>query len=148
MKKVLVLCTGNSCRSIIAEALINSELNRFDIMASSSGVAPSGKVNPNAIKALQEVGASVDGLRSKNLSEFDGVNFDLVVTVCDHANETCPTFFGSAKKLHCGFIDPSGKEYGEYVKTLNEIRETLLPIVKQELFGKTIKDSALSVQTN
>ena len=133
MKNVLILCTGNSCRSIMGEALVNHYLAAQEVKAYSSGVAPSGTVNPNALSALREAGISTDGLSSKTLDKLPLQDFDLVVTVCDHANETCPMFAGKAKKIHVGFEDPSGGEYAGYVKTLNEIKETLLPKIKSEL---------------
>lgn len=133
MKNVLILCTGNSCRSIMGEALVNHYLAAQEVKAYSSGVAPSGTVNPNALSALREAGISTDGLSSKTLDKLPLQDFDLVVTVCDHANETCPMFAGKAKKIHVGFEDPSGGEYAGYVKTLNEIKEVLLPKIKSEL---------------
>ena len=133
MKNVLILCTGNSCRSIMGEALVNHYLAAQEVKAYSSGVAPSGTVNPNALSALREAGIPTDGLSSKTLDKLPLQDFDLVVTVCDHANETCPMFAGKAKKIHVGFEDPSGGEYAGYVKTLNEIKEALLPKINSEL---------------
>lgn len=133
MKNILILCTGNSCRSIIGEALVNHYLSEIGIKAYSSGVSPSGTVNPNAIKALQKEGVSTDGLSSKTLDKLPIQEFDLVVTVCDHANETCPMFVGNAKKIHVGFEDPSSGAEEDYRKTLHEIRDTLLPKIKEVL---------------
>ncbi len=133
MKTVLILCTGNSCRSIMGEALVNHYLSNDGIKAYSSGVKPSGVVNPNALQALSEAGISVDNLSSKTLDKLPVSDFDLVVTVCDHANETCPMFAGRAKKIHCGFEDPSGGEYAGYVQTLQMIKEALLPEIKEAL---------------
>lgn len=133
MKTVLILCTGNSCRSIMGEALINHYLSSSGIKAYSSGVKPSGVVNPNALQALGEAGISTEGLSSKTLDKFITADFDLVVTVCDHANETCPMFAGKAKKIHCGFEDPSGGEYAGYVKILREIEQVLIPKIKEAL---------------
>lgn len=130
-KKVLVLCTGNSCRSIIAEALINRHINGAS--AYSAGVRASGRVNPNAKAVLEANGAWRDEYRSKTLEEVLHVDFDLVVTVCDNAKESCPIFPKQTKVIHVGFADPDGKEYEEFVKTYNEIETTLLPIVKAEL---------------
>ncbi|HIP59824.1 MAG TPA: arsenate reductase ArsC [Campylobacterales bacterium] len=130
-KKVLILCTGNSCRSIIAEALINRELD--GISAFSSGVKPSGKVNPNAKKVLEENGAWRDEYHSKTLDTLEGIDFDLVVTVCDHAKETCPIFPKQIKKMHLGFEDPDGKSYDAFEATFKEIKEILLPKVKTAL---------------
>ena len=130
-KKVLILCTGNSCRSIIAEALINRELD--GISAFSSGVKPSGKVNPNAKKVLEENGAWRDEYHSKTLDTLEGIDFDLVVTVCDHAKETCPIFPKHIKNIHIGFEDPDGKSYEAFEATYQEIKEILLPKVKTAL---------------
>ena len=123
-KKVLVMCTGNSCRSIIGEALINKEL--ISIKAYSCGVAPSGKVNPYAKKILELNNAWSDEYYSKHLDEFKNIDFDLVVTVCDHANETCPIFNKKTKKIHVGFEDPDGKDFKAFKKTYNLIKERLL----------------------
>jgi len=127
MKKVLVMCTGNSCRSIIGEALINAKLD--GIKAYSCGVAPSGKVNPNAKKVLEQNGIWNDSYYSKHLDEVIDIDFDLVVTVCDHAKETCPMFPKPVKKIHVGFEDPDGKDYEAFIKTYKEIEEILLPKV-------------------
>ena len=131
MKKVLILCTGNSCRSIIAEALINAELDGIE--AESSGVKASGRVNPNAQKILEETGIWKDTYHSKTLDTVIENDYDLVVTVCDHANETCPMFPKPVKTIHVGFEDPDGKGFDAFEATLAEIKETLLPIVKKEL---------------
>ncbi len=130
-KKVLILCTGNSCRSIIAEALINKYIDGVE--AFSSGVKASGKVNPNAKKVLQEDGSWDDKYHSKVLEEVINEEFDLIVTVCDHANETCPMFPKPAPKIHIGFEDPDGKGYEAFIDTLNEIKDELLPKVQKEL---------------
>jgi arsenate reductase len=128
-KKVLVLCTGNSCRSIIAEALINAKLDNIE--AKSSGVKASGKVNPNAKKLLEEKGIWRDEYHSKTLDTVINEDFDLIVTVCDHANETCPMFPRPTAKIHIGFEDPDGKGYGAFEVTYKEIEEVLLPKVKE-----------------
>jgi len=132
MKKVLILCTGNSCRSIMAEALINARLGDC-VEAYSSGVKASGKVNPNAQALLEQKGYWREDYHSKVIETVLDNTFDLVVTVCDHANETCPVFPNAVKTIHVGFEDPSGKTVEEYAKTLDLIEKELLPIVKQEL---------------
>ncbi len=132
-KKVLVLCTGNSCRSIIAEALINKELEGIE--AYSSGVAPSGRVNPNAKKVLEAHDAWDDAYHSKTLDEVMEHDFNLVVTVCDHARETCPMFPKPVPRIHVGFEDPDGKGYEAFEETYEEIRSTLLPRLKAILNG-------------
>lgn len=132
MKNVLILCTGNSCRSIMAEALINAKMGDC-VKAFSSGVKASGKVNPNAQALLEEKGYWRGEYHSKVIETVLNNEFDLVITVCDHANETCPMFPKAVKTIHVGFEDPSGKATEEYAKTLDLIEATLLPIVKSEL---------------
>ncbi len=131
-KNVLVLCTGNSCRSIMAEALINAKLGDC-VEAYSSGVKASGAVNPNAQALLESKGYWREDYHSKVIETVLDKEFDLVVTVCDHAKETCPMFPKAVKTIHVGFDDPSGKAAEEYVKTLELIEAELLPVVKAEL---------------
>lgn len=131
-KNILILCTGNSCRSIIAEALINAKLGDC-IEAQSSGVKASGAVNPNAQALLEKKGYWREEYHSKVIETVLDTPFDLIVTVCDHAKETCPMFPKAVKTIHVGFDDPSGKEVEEYEKTLNLIEQELLPVVKEEL---------------
>lgn len=132
MKNVLILCTGNSCRSIMGEALINAKMGDC-IFAQSSGVKASGKVNPHAQELLESKGYWRDSYHSKVIDTVIDTPFDLVVTVCDHAHETCPMFPKAVKTIHVAFEDPSGKEMEEYAKTLDLIEATLLPIIKAEL---------------
>lgn len=127
--KVLVLCTGNSCRSIIAEAILNAN----GIEAYSSGVAPSGKVNPNAKRVLEENGIWKNCYYSKSLDKVMDIDFDLVVTVCDNAQESCPTFPKKIETIHIPFEDPDGKEYEEFVKTYKKIEDKLLKVVKEKM---------------
>ena len=129
MKKVLVLCTGNSCRSIIAEALINAKLEGVE--AKSAGVKASGKVNPNAKKVLEANGIWRDSYHSKTIDEVIDEDFDLVVTVCDNAKESCPVFPKAVKVVHIGFEDPDGKDYSEFEKTYKEIEERLLGEIRE-----------------
>lgn len=131
-KRVLILCTGNSCRSIMAEALINARLGDC-IEAQSSGVKASGKVNPNAKALLEERGLWRQEYHSKVIETVLDTPFDLVVTVCDHAHETCPTFPKVVRTIHMAFEDPSGKAEEEYARTLELIEKELLPVVKEEL---------------
>lgn len=105
MKKVLFLCTGNSCRSQMAEALVNARLGAA-WQAVSAGTKPAGYVHPKALAALAEVGIQHTG-RSKLADEFRGVDFDLVVTVCDSAAEECPVWLGKGKRIHHSFFDPA-----------------------------------------
>jgi len=131
-KKVLILCTGNSCRSIMAEALINAKLGEC-VEAQSSGVQASGVVNPKAQELLEREGLWRDSYRSKVIEEVIENEFDLVVTVCDNAQETCPMFPKAVKTMHMGFEDPSGKEDKEYLIALELINLNLLPRIKKEL---------------
>jgi len=135
-KKVLILCTGNSCRSIIGEALINKYLKNID--AYSSGIAPSGQVNPNAKKVLKANNIWSDNYHSKKLETLKNIDFDLVVTVCNHAQESCP-IVPTRKTIHVGFEDPDGKEYSAFEKTYRIIKETLLKKVEEELKEKNMK---------
>ena len=131
MKKVLILCTGNSCRSIIAEALINEKCD--GIVAESSGVEASGRVNPNAQSVLENEGIWNEKYHSKTLDTVINKEYDLVVTVCGHAQETCPTFPKPVKTIHVGFEDPDGKDFEVFEATLAEIRKVLLPEVVKVL---------------
>jgi arsenate reductase len=128
-KKVLVLCTHNSCRSQMAEGLINHDLaDRFT--AFSAGTEAT-RVNPLAVRVLAELGIDISGHRSKTLDEFAGENFDYVITLCGDANEHCPLFFGGVRRVHIGFDDPSRLEgtteevLPEFRRVRDEIREKL-----------------------
>ena len=104
-RNVLFLCTGNSCRSQMAEAIVNARLG--DVwQAVSAGTEPSGYVHPRALTALAEIGIRHTG-RSKLADEFRGVDFDVVVTVCDDAAENCPVWLGKGRRVHIGFDDPA-----------------------------------------
>ena len=116
----------------MGEALINAKLGDC-VFAQSSGVKASGKVNPNAQALLETKGYWRDEYHSKVIETVLDTPFDLVVTVCDHANETCPMFPKAVKTIHVGFEDPSGKAVEEYEKTLDLIEKELLPIIKEEL---------------
>jgi arsenate reductase (thioredoxin) len=104
-RKVLFLCTGNSCRSQMAEAIVNARLGE-SWTAVSAGTEPAGYVHPMAVAALSEIGIEHSG-RSKMVDEFQGVDFDLVVIVCDSAAEECPVWLGSGKRVHHSFPDPA-----------------------------------------
>ena len=120
---VLILCTHNSARSVLAEAMLNHWAARLgrDVQAHSAGSAPSGRINPFAIEALKNVGIDTTGYRSKSWIEFsaDGAPpLAIVITVCDSAAaETCPVFFGGSAgapvKVHWGYPDPSNAEGGD-----------------------------------
>ena len=106
MKRVLVLCTGNSYRSQMAEGFFR-QLSSGTWESHSAGSKPSGYVHPLAVAAMAEAGIDIGDGRSKSVNEFDGQEFDLVVTVCDHANEACPHFPGAITRAHWPFDDPA-----------------------------------------
>lgn len=105
-RRVLILCTGNSCRSQMAEGLINHGLGE-QWQADSAGTAPAGYVHPMAIAAMAELGIDLSAARSKSTEEFRGTAFDAVITVCDDAAENCPLWLGDGVVTHIGFDDPA-----------------------------------------
>jgi arsenate reductase len=103
--RVLILCTGNSARSQMAEGLLRYDSgDRFEVESAGTNAT---FVRPEAIRVMRELGIDISGQRSKSVDEFAGQSFDYLITVCDHARETCPVFFGGAKKLHHNFEDPA-----------------------------------------
>ncbi|MCB1582556.1 MAG: arsenate reductase ArsC [Xanthomonadales bacterium] len=103
-KNILFLCTGNACRSQMAEGwLRHLKADQFNVF--SAGIETHG-LNPNAVKVMAEVGVDISGHKSQLLSEFDDQSLDYVITVCGHANESCPVFPGNAQVIHVGFDDP------------------------------------------
>lgn len=110
-KRVLILCTGNSARSQMAEGLLRHIAgDRFEV--ESAGVEPS-HVRPQAIEAMRERGIDISGQRSKSVDEFSRQEFDYVITVCDNANERCPVFPGKTERIHWSFDDPAAAEGDE-----------------------------------
>jgi arsenate reductase len=116
----------------MAEALINAKLGDC-VQAQSSGVKASGAVNPHARALLESKNYWKDEYHSKLIETVLDTPFDLIITVCDHAKETCPMFPKAVKTIHLGFDDPSGKDVEEYAKTLALIEAELLPVVQKEL---------------
>ena len=125
MKKVLFLCTGNSCRSQMAEAIVNAR--RDEWRAFSAGTRPAGFVHPKAIQVLKEIGILHSG-ESKNVEVFHDADFDLVVTVCDEAAEECPLWLGKGKRMHLGFRDPAkaGGSDEEQLAVFRQVRDAML----------------------
>lgn len=119
-KKVLFLCTGNSCRSQMAEAIINASMGNT-WQAYSAGTEPSGMVHPKTLQVLKEIGIYHTG-HSKPTDEYKNLDFDLVVTVCDDAAETCPVWLGRGRRVHSGFSDPA-KATGSEEEVLNVFRD-------------------------
>ena len=119
MKRVLMLCTGNSARSQMAEGLLREFAgDRFEV--ESAGVAPT-QVRPEAIAVMREIGIDISQQRSKSVDDFAGQEFAYVITVCDNANEQCPVFPGNTQRLHWSFADPAAAE-GDYDQRLNVFR--------------------------
>jgi arsenate reductase len=124
-RRILFLCTGNSCRSQMAEAIVNARYPEW--LAFSAGTHPNGFVHPMAIQVLQEIGIVHKGV-SKNVEQFRDDEFDLVVTVCDDANEECPVWLGQGKRRHESFRDPAkvqGTEE-ERLAVFREVRDELV----------------------
>jgi arsenate reductase len=130
-KKVLFLCTANSCRSQMAEGIANHFLGE-GIEAFSAGTEASF-VNPRVISVLREIGIDISGHRSKNVDEFAGEQFDCTITLCGDARDKCPLFFGGGKRVHIGFTDPA-----KVVGTEEEIMEAFRRVRDE------IKDALIS----
>jgi len=133
--KVLFLCTGNSCRSQMAEAIVNARLSD-DWRAFSAGTVPSGYVHPKAIQVLDEIGISHEG-ESKSIENFRKMDFDVVVTVCDDAAENCPVWLGKGERVHLGFPDPARAEGAdeEVLAVFRSVRDSIAQKVP-ELLGQ------------
>ncbi len=132
-RKVLFLCTGNSVRSQMAEAIVNARMGD-EWEAVSAGTYPTGSVNPYALRALAEIGIEHQG-RSKHTDKFRDVPFDLVVTVCDSAAEECPVWLGQGRRIHLGFPDPA-KATGtdeEVMAVFRQVRDEIAQRVLAQL---------------
>ncbi len=128
-QRILILCTGNSARSQMAEGLLRHDAGgRFEVF--SAGVAPI-PIRSEAIAVMREIGIDTSGHRSKHVDEFAGQHFDYVLTVCDHAREICPVFPGAVRMIHHSFVDPGNYKASEserlerFRKVRDEIREYL-----------------------
>jgi arsenate reductase len=135
-QRILFLCTGNSCRSQMAEGwLRHLGGDQFDVF--SAGTHPAG-LNPGAVEAMREVGIDISGQRSKHLSEFTGQPFDTVITVCDRAKESCPVFPGGGVVLHWSFDDPASaigtpaERQAVFRRVRNEIRNQIARFMQQD----------------
>jgi arsenate reductase len=127
--KILILCTGNSCRSQMAEGFLRSLHPEWKIF--SAGTKPEKEVNPLAIKAMAEVGIDISHQQPKSIQQFIGYDFDYVITVCDNARESCPIFTGKVKhRLHIGFEDPANAR-GNEEKRLEVYRRVRNEIINQ-----------------
>ncbi len=125
MKKVLFLCTGNSCRSQMAEGFMKQYEG---YQAFSAGTKPAERVNPHAINVMKELGIDLSSHSPKMVNEFLGDEFDYVITVCDSAKESCPVFTGKVKnRMHIGFEDPDGHDLNKF----REVRDLIADAVKK-----------------
>lgn len=132
LRKVLFLCSGNSCRSQMAEAIVNARYSEW--RAFSAGVKPAGFVHPKAVQVLKEIGIEHNG-ESKSADQFWDKDLDLVVTVCDEAAEECPVWLGRGKRLHSGFQDPAkagGTDEGQ-LAVFRQVRDELLEKIPELL---------------
>lgn len=130
MKTVLILCTGNSCRSQMAEALVNHDL-AGQVRALSAGTVPQPKVADGAIEALRLAGIPTDGLQPKDIDAVIGEEIDLVFTVCDNAKESCPVFPRPIPRVHLPFHDPHGEALESFLAVRDEIRERLIGEIRK-----------------
>ena len=139
MKTILFLCTGNSCRSQMAEAIVNARYPEWK--AYSAGTKPAGYVHKLAIEVLNEIGISHSG-ESKQIDELPTKDFDVVVTVCDSAAEECPVWPGKAgKRVHHGFVDPAKAEGTpeERKQVFRQVRNEMLEVIPKILNGEDIE---------
>ena len=141
--KILVLCTGNSCRSQMAEGWLKSFDDRIEVF--SAGTAPAERVHPLAVQVMAEVGVDLSHNLPKSVAQFLHIDFDYVITVCDHANETCPVFLGAVRhRLHIGFDDPA-KATGspeqiltEFRRVRDEIKERFFKFYQQQIKSEVV----------
>ena len=136
-ERVLILCTGNSARSQMAEGLLRHDAgSQFEV--ESAGTKP-GSVRPEAIAVMHELGIDISGHRSKHVNELDGDLFDYVITVCDNAKESCPLFPGAVKRLHHGFDDPAAVNGSdeERLAVFRRVRDELREYLRKFASGST-----------
>ena len=136
--KILILCTGNSCRSQMAHGFLESFDKRLTVR--SAGTAASGKLNENAVKAMKEIGIDISHHTSDPVEKYLDKEWDFVITVCGGANENCPAFIGKVKhRLHIGFDDPTyatGTEeeiWNEYLRVRDEIRTSFYKLYEEKI---------------
>jgi arsenate reductase (thioredoxin) len=144
MKKILFLCTGNSCRSQMAEGWTN-HLQKGKFNAYSAGISPKG-VDPRAVKVMSETGVDISKQKSKDIDSLGNIEFDFVITLCDNANEACPFFPAKTRLMHRGFDDPprlsegekdEGKVLNHYRRVRDEIK-TFVANLEEELKNKRL----------
>lgn len=144
-KKILILCTGNSCRSQMAEGFLRSFDKELEVY--SAGTRPADKVNPKAIQVMNEIGIDISSNYPKSVDQFINDSFDYVITVCDNAKETCPVFIGKVgKQLHIGFEDPA-----EAIGTEEEILSVFRKVrdeIKKEFYKFYITELKINGNTD
>ncbi|HEU5400903.1 MAG TPA: arsenate reductase ArsC [Terriglobales bacterium] len=129
MRRVLILCTGNSARSQMAEGILrNMAGGRFEVF--SAGTRPVG-LNPLAVEVLREIGIDISHHRSKSVDEFTGQHFDYVITVCDNAREACPIFPGASQQIHHNFPDPAAFSGCRQSSAFRQVRDLIRPWLEQ-----------------
>ena len=140
-KRILILCTGNSCRSQMAEGFLKSFDDNLEVY--SAGTKPAEKINPFAVKAMKEIGIDISAGIAENVDKYLDQSFDYVITVCDNAKETCPVFIGDVKhRLHIGFDDPADAVGSEeevmpiYHRVRDEIKREFYEFYLKELKDK------------
>jgi len=123
---ILILCTGNSCRSQMAEGILRHAAGDA-LTVESGGSKPAGGVHPLAIEVMKEIGIDISGHRSKHLEEFQHTNIDVVITVCGNADQACPMFPGQMHRHHWGFDDPAHAmgEPGEVLEAFRQVRDQI-----------------------
>jgi len=131
-KTVLVLCTGNSCRSQMGEAILNHDLAGL-VRGISAGTRPQPQVADGALEALRLAGLPTAGLHPKDVEAVMNEEIDLVVSVCDNAKETCPVFPRPVARIHLPFHDPHGEPLASFVAVRDDIRARLVPAVRAAL---------------
>lgn len=140
-RRVLILCTGNSCRSQMAEGILRSFDARLEVF--SAGTEPAAQVHPLALRVMREIGLDISGQRPKRVSQFLDQSFDYVVTVCGDADQNCPNFRGKvARRLHIGFPDPA-KATGTQAEVLHVFRTVRDDIRRRfrEFYEKEVRKS-------
>jgi arsenate reductase (thioredoxin) len=139
--KILILCTGNSCRSQMAHGFLKSFDKRLEVF--SAGTEPATRINQTAVEVMKKAGIDISNHKPRNVNEYINESWDYVITVCDDANEKCPFFPGKVRhRLHLGFDDPS-KVFGSYTEVINEfyrvrneIRDEFYKLYESELKKK------------
>lgn len=134
---ILILCTGNSCRSHLAEGLLRRALSD-DFIVASAGSNPAGYVHPLAIRAMEEIGIDLSGHRSKHLNEFLDQQVETVITVCGNADQACPMFPGQVNRHHWGFDDPAHAQGAEeeQMKVFRRVRDEIARVFEAYAAGR------------